>query len=178
MRTEPITTPISLALASMFLFGAGFVLTQFRLRWMPPWLGVAISIPTSTLLFWCLAPFFVDPSAGNSKAVILFPCVGLLFPGTVARLNFESNRLMGPNIAGALSSMTPVFAVLLAIVILGERIRGPQLLALAAIVVGTSLMYRGHANLSACSLWLLALPVTSSAIRGLIQPIIKLGFEW
>src|SRR5215472_15559362 len=57
--TTPITTAIFLALASMFLFGAGFVLTQFGLRWMRPWLGVAISIPTSTLLFWCLAPFFV-----------------------------------------------------------------------------------------------------------------------
>ena len=39
-------------------------------------------------------------------------------------------------------------------------------------------MYRGHANLSARSLWLLALPVTSSAIRGVIQPIVKFGFGW
>jgi len=43
---------------------------------------------------------------------------------------------MGPNIAGALGSMTPVFAVLLAIVIVGERIHDPQLLALAAIDAG------------------------------------------
>jgi drug/metabolite transporter (DMT)-like permease len=161
----------------MFGFGAGFVLTQFGLRWMLPWLGVAISIPTSTLLFWCLAPFFVDPSEGNLKAIVLFACVGLFFPGTVALLNFESNRLMGPNIAGALSSMTPVFAVLLAITILGEHVRGPQLLALAAIVVGVSLMYRVHVNLSAGSLWLMALPVAASAIRGVIQPIVKFGFE-
>jgi drug/metabolite transporter (DMT)-like permease len=137
--TAPITTAIFLALASMFGFGAGFVLTQFGLRWMLPWLGVAISIPTSTLLFWCLAPFFVDPSGGSLKAVALFACVGLFFPGAAALLNFESNRLMGPNIAGALSSMTPVLAVLLAIVMLGERIRAPQLLALAAIVVGIGL---------------------------------------
>jgi drug/metabolite transporter (DMT)-like permease len=162
----------------MFGFGAGFVLTQFGLRWMLPWLGVAISIPTSTLLFWCLAPFFVDPSGGSLKAIVLFACVGLFFPGTVALLNFESNRVMGPNIAGALSSMTPVFAVLLAVVMLGERIRAPQALGLAAIVVGISLMYRVHVNLSAASLWLLALPLTASAIRGLIQPIIKFGFEW
>jgi len=154
------------------------VLTQFGLRWVPPWLGVVISIPTSTLLFWCLAPFFVDPSSGNLKAVALFACVGLLFPGTVALLNFESNRLMGPNIAGALSSMTPVFAVVLGVVILGERVRTPQLLALAAIVVGIALMYRVHGNLSGRSLWLLALPVAASAIRGVIQPIVKFGFEW
>ena len=145
---------------------------------MPPWLGVAISIPTSTLLFWCLAPFFVDPRDGNLKAVALFACVGLFFPGTVALLNFESNRLMGPNIAGALSSIAPVFAIALAIVILGEHIRGPQLLALAAIVVGITLMYRGQVSLSGRSRWLLALPVAASAIRGVIQPIVKFGFEW
>ena len=77
----PITTAIFLALASMFGFGAGFVLTQFGLRWMLPCLGVAISIPTSTLLFWCLAPFFVDPSNGNLKAVALFACVDCFSPG-------------------------------------------------------------------------------------------------
>jgi drug/metabolite transporter (DMT)-like permease len=162
----------------MFGFGAGFVLTQFALRWMLPWVGVAISIPTSTLLFWCLAPFFVDPRNGNLKAIILFACVGLFFPGAAALLNFESNRLMGPNIAGALSSMTPVFAVLLAIVILGERVRGPQLLGMAAIVVGVGLMYRGHVSLSGRSLWLMAIPVAAAAIRGVIQPIVKFGFEW
>jgi drug/metabolite transporter (DMT)-like permease len=162
----------------MFGLGAGFVLTQFGLRWMPPWVGVAISIPTSTLLFWCLAPFFVDPSGGSLNAVVLFAGIGLLFPGVAALLNFESNRLMGPNIAGALRSLTPVFAVILAIVILGERVRVPQLLALAALVIGISLMYRVHVSLSARSLWLMALPVASSAIRGVIQPIAKLGFAW
>jgi drug/metabolite transporter (DMT)-like permease len=162
----------------MFGFGAGFVLTQFGLRWMLPWVGVAISIPTSTLLFWCLAPFFVDLSNGNLKAIVLFACVGLFFPAAAALLNFESNRLMGPNIAGALSSMTPVLAVLLAILFLGERIRGPQLLGLGAIVAGISLMYRVHVNFSARSVWLLSLPLASAAIRGVIQPIVKFGFEW
>jgi drug/metabolite transporter (DMT)-like permease len=162
----------------MIGFGAGFVLTQFGLRWMQPRLGVAISIPTSTLLFWCLAPFFVDASGGALKAVMLFACVGLFFPGVAALLNFESNRLMGPNIAGALSSMTPVVAVLGAIVVLGERVRGFHLLGLAAIVVGVSLMYRVHVNLSAGSFWLLAIPLTSAAIRGVVQPIIKFGFGW
>jgi drug/metabolite transporter (DMT)-like permease len=85
---------------------------------------------------------------------------------------------MGPNIAGALSSLTPVFAVMLAVVILGERGRVLQLLALAALVIGISLMYRVHVILSARSLWLMALPVGSSAIRGVIQPVAKLGFAW
>src|SRR6202008_3828031 len=72
----------------------------------------------------------------------------------------------------------PVLAVVLAITILGEHIRSAQLLGLAAIVVGISLMYRVHVNLSARSFWLLALPVAAAAIRGVVQPIIKFGFEW
>jgi drug/metabolite transporter (DMT)-like permease len=177
-ETMTITTAILLALVSMFGFGAGFVLTQFGLRWMPPWVGVAISIPTSMLLFWCLAPLFLHPSGGDLRAVALFACVELVFPGAAALLNFESNRLMGPNIAGALSSLTPIFAVVLAIVMLGEHILIPQLLGLAALVIGIGLMYRVHVTLSARSLWLMALPVASSAIRGMIQPVAKVGFAW
>jgi hypothetical protein len=99
-------TPIAvlLALSSTFGFGAAFVLTQVALRWMPPWLGAAVSVPTSTLLFWCLAPLLVDITKADVQAAVLFMCVGLLFPATVTLLNFESNSLMGPNIAGAISA--------------------------------------------------------------------------
>jgi predicted ABC-type exoprotein transport system permease subunit len=62
---------------------------------MPPWLGAAVSVPTSTLLFWCLAPFLVDITKADVQTAVLFMCVGLLFPATVTLLNFESNRLMG-----------------------------------------------------------------------------------
>ena len=92
---------VFLGLFSAFAFGAAFVLTQFALRWMLPRLGAAFSVPTSTVLFWCLAPFLIDPAEVDLKAAGLFACVGLLFPAAVTLLNFESNRLMGPNIAGA-----------------------------------------------------------------------------
>src|SRR6516164_11506259 len=96
--------PLSLVLGlfSALVFGTAFVLTQFALRWMRPRLGAALSVPTSTLLFWCLAPFLIDPTEIDVKAAGLFACVGLLFPATVALLNFESNRLLGPNMAGAI----------------------------------------------------------------------------
>jgi drug/metabolite transporter (DMT)-like permease len=169
---------VLLALFSTFAFGAGFVLTQVALRWMPPRLGAALSIPTSTLSFWCLAPFLIDPAEADAKAAGLFACVGLLFPAAVALLNFESNRLMGPNIAGAVGGLSPVFAVLLALLLLGERLRGLQLSGIAAIVAGVVLMYRGQWHAFAASgPWLLALPLGASAIRGFVQPIIKLGLE-
>lgn len=173
-------TPLSvlLALFSTFGFGAGFVLTQFALRWMPPRLGAAFSVPTSTLLFWCLAPFLIDPAEVDLTAAGLFACVGLFFPAAVALSNFESNRLMGPNIAGAVGGLAPVFAVLLAVLLLGEDLRILQLSAITVIVAGIVLMYRGQWKpFTARGYWLLALPLGASAIRGFVQPVVKLGLE-
>jgi drug/metabolite transporter (DMT)-like permease len=169
---------ILLALYAAFGFGAAFVLTQFALRWMPPRLGAAFSIPTSTLSFWCLAPFMIGPAEVDLKAASLFAGVGLLFPAAVVLLNFESNRLMGPNIAGTVGGLSPVFAVLLAVLLLGERLRVLQLFGIAAIGAGVVLMYRGQWQaFTVRGPWLLALPLGASAIRGFVQPAIKLGLE-
>jgi drug/metabolite transporter (DMT)-like permease len=125
-----------------------------------------------------LAPFSIDMTRADAGAAVLFACIGLLFPTTVALLNFESNRLMGPNIAGAISGLAPVFAVLLALMLLGETLRVPQVFGIAAIVGGVMLMYRGDRRaFPPWSLWMLSLPLAAAAIRGTIQPIIKLGLE-
>ena len=175
---ESNSVAVIFALLSTFGLGAGFVLTQFALRWMPPRRGAALSIPTATLLFCCLAPFRIDPAEADVNAAGLFACVGLLFPGAVALANFESNRLIGPNVAGAMGGLAPVFAVLLAVLLLGEHLRILQLFGIAAIVVGVALMYRGQWQaFTARGLWLLALPLSAAAIRGFVQPAIKLGLE-
>jgi drug/metabolite transporter (DMT)-like permease len=169
---------VLLALLSTCGFGTAFVLTQFALRRTPPRLGAAFSISTSTLSFWCLSPFLIDSAKVDVGAAGLFACVGLLFPAAVTWLNFESNRLMGPNIAGAIGGLSPLFAVLLALLLLGEHLRILQLFGIAAIVAGVVLMYKGQWRaFAARGPWLLALPLGASAIRGVIQPVIKLGLE-
>jgi drug/metabolite transporter (DMT)-like permease len=137
-----------------------------------------VSVPTSTLLFWCLAPFLVDLTKADVLTAVLFMCVGLLFPATVTLLNFESNRLMGPNIAGAISGLAPVFAVLLALSLLGESIHLLQLLGITAIVAGVMFTYREQRqNLQRWSSWMLSLPLAAAVIRGAVQPVTKLGLE-
>src|SRR5262249_25827877 len=154
------------------------MLTQFALQRMPPRLGAAFSVPTSTLFFWCLAPFSIDPAEVDLSAAGLFAVIGLLFPAAVTLLNFESNRLMGPNVAGAIGGLAPLFAVLLAVVLLGEHLRFWQLAGIAAIVAGVVLMYTGQGQaFTARGPWLLALPLGAAAIRGFVQPVIKLGLE-
>jgi drug/metabolite transporter (DMT)-like permease len=169
---------VLLALVSTLGIGGGFVFTQFGLRSMPPWLGAAFSVPTSTLLFWCLAPFAIDVSKADAGAIAVFAGVGLFFPAAVTLLNFESNRLLGANVSGAIAGLGPMFAVLLAVILLDERLHVAQLLGLAAIVGGVTLLYRGGVHsLSGRPLWMLLLPLAAAAIRGGVQPIIKIGFK-
>jgi drug/metabolite transporter (DMT)-like permease len=169
---------VFLALISTLGFGAAFVLTQFGLRRMAPWLGAAFSIPTSTLLFWCLAPFSIDMAQASIGTGVLFGCIGLFFPALVTLLNFESNRLMGPNIAGALAGLAPVFAVILAVIVLRETIRLVHIISIGAIAGGVMLMYQGRQRVFASARTsALLLPLAAAAIRGAVQPVIKLGLE-
>src|SRR5579883_765603 len=126
----------TLALTAALLFGLALVITQLGLAHLPPRLGAQVSLVTSTALFWLLSPLPVDWHGWSGRAALLFALVGLLFPASVTLLAYESNRRMGPNVAGALGNLTPLFAVLLATVFFGEALRPAQALGIAAIVLG------------------------------------------
>lgn len=171
-----LDNPWFLAIAAAFCFGAALVVTQRGLVHLRPAQGAAVSVPCSALLLWSVAPFWLDLHGFDALALAMFAAVGLLFPAAVTLLTFEANRQMGPNIAGALGNLAPLFAVAAAVVMLGEAPRPLHLVGLAIIVAGIvllSLDRRGKAT--AWPLWAMALPLAAAAIRGLIQPATKLG---
>lgn len=169
---------IVLALASTLCFGAALVFTQSGLRHIPPLSGAAISIPSSTLLFVALSPFALGGGPIVWQAVPVFAAVGLLYPASVTLLTFAANRALGPVITSALGNLAPLFAVTFAVLMLGEPLRPLQLGGLVVIVAGVVLVTvrRGDA-IARWSAWALLLPVASAAVRGFIQPSIKLGLE-
>ena len=168
--------PQVLAVCASFLFGLALVLTQFGLRHVPPRRGASVSIPTSAVLFSALAPFMLDWNGWDPRGALIFVLVGLLFPATVTLLTFEANRRMGPSISGALSNLTPLFAVLVAAFLLNEVPRPLQALGIAMVVIGVI-------TLSIDRDWLgtrwhfgaILLPIGIAGIRGLTHPITKLG---
>src|SRR5579863_5696667 len=167
---------IMLALGAAFLFGLALVVTQFGLPYLPPRLGALVSLPTSTALFWLLSPLLVNWQGWNSHSALLFALVGLLFPASVTLLTFESNRRMGPSVAGALGNLTPLFAVLLAIVLFGETLGPTQAVGIAAIVLGVAALSLDRRWLdSSWPYWALVFPLAAAAVRGVIQPVTKLG---
>jgi drug/metabolite transporter (DMT)-like permease len=164
-----------LALGAAFLMGLALVLTQLGLRWLSPSLGTLVSIPTSTALLWALAPFVYD-GGWRTDAAAVFAAIGLLFPATVTLLTFEANRRMGPAVAGAVGNLAPLFAVGFAVVALADLPSPAQALGLIAIVAGVTLLtVERRRAVHPWPAWALALPLAAAALRGGIQPAVKIG---
>jgi drug/metabolite transporter (DMT)-like permease len=168
--------PEALALAAAVFFGVALVLTQFGLRHLSSHHGALVSIPTTTGLLWMLALFLLDWDGWNPRAATIFAGVGLLFPAAVTLLTFESNRRMGPSATGAFGNLAPLFAVLLAAVLFDEAPRSRQWIGIAAIVIGAILLSFERRWLDASwPLQTALFPLGAAAIRGLVQPVAKLG---
>lgn len=169
--------PAPLALGASFFFGLALVLTQFGLRHMRPGEGTLISIPLLTAIAWLLAVFVLDVRDWNTRGFLIFAAVGLAYPALVTLLTYESNRLMGPGVAGALGNIAPLFAVIGAALLLGELPGPVQTAGIAAIIAGViALSLRGgQATGRSWPYWAAALPLGAALIRGVAQPLTKLG---
>jgi drug/metabolite transporter (DMT)-like permease len=167
-----------LAFAASFCLGAGLVLTQLGLRDVSPLAGAAISIPSATLLFICASPFVLAGEPIVWAAVPFFAAIGLLYPGTATLLTFAANRVLGPVITGSLGNLSPLFAVALAVVMLGEPLRALQFAGVLVTVAGVVVLTLTRRESAQRWLsWALLLPLLAAALRGIIQPSIKLGLE-
>jgi drug/metabolite transporter (DMT)-like permease len=170
---------ISFALVSAILFALALVLTRFGLESRSPLAGASISIPTATLLFVGIAPFTVDFSRWHFEAAALFALAGVFFPVAVTLLTFASNRRLGPTLTGAFGNLTPLFAVGLAVMLVGDVPTPMQWLGITVIVAGVfRLSFDGPFATRTWPLWALLLPIGAALLRGLVQPLVKLGLEF
>ena len=176
-----VLAPSLLALAAAFCFALALILTQFGLRTMPSWRSPLYSIGGSMVLGWAGAAVFVDWGGLAWEAVAVFAAVGCIFPVMVSILAVRANEALGPAVAGAAGNVTPVFAVLGAVLFLGERLGLGQAAGLALVVGGVALLaLRGGASGTRMGgrtwpVWVLALPLAAAMVRGAIQPAIKTG---
>ena len=174
-----IEPSIGLALLSSAFLGTAVVLANVGLRYLHPARGALVSIPSTTVLFWMIAPLLLRVQGWDPTGFTIFAAVGLVFPGVVTLLNFASNRITGPTIAGTVSSTTPLFAVLLAIGFLGERLTATVAAGTGAIVLGViAFTARGGQSSRKWAAWAILLPLAGAAIRGGAQAAVKEGFAF
>lgn len=165
--------PAALALLAALLFGLALITTQFALRHMDGLAGAKVSITSSMILWWLLVPLKGLDGASTS-GIAIFAAAGLFFPVSVTLLAYAANRHLGPTIAGAIGSTAPLFAVLGAVVFLGERLGFTQVAAIIAIVAGSivlSLRHGGEVKLTGA--WI---SWCAAALRAIAQVVVKAGF--
>jgi len=163
---------LALAGVSALFFGTALVSAKLGLRTLDARAGAAISIPTATVLLLIAAPFTLDPAAFSMAALLLFALVGLFFPALVTLITFAANDRLGPSLTGTVSSTAPLFALVAAFLILGERIPARALVAALGVVAGVALLsWRGGGRVRR-ALWL---PLSGAALRGVAQVIAKAG---
>jgi drug/metabolite transporter (DMT)-like permease len=164
------------ALCAAAGLGAAMVTMRQGLRYTTPLAGAAIGVPSTTLMFWCLAPFLLDASGFSAAAACIFALVGLFFPAAVTLLTYTGNQRMGPTVTSAVSCTTPMFALAGAILFLGEALTAGNALGTAIIVCGMLVLtWTDAARPRSWPLWAIVLPVAAAAIRALAQVLTKAG---
>ena len=170
----------ALSLGAAACLGLSLVLTQLGLRRMTPVRGACVSVPSTAVAFLALAPAMLDTSGFKGASALLFALSGSLFPAVVTLLTFEANRRVGPAITGALGNLSPLFAILVAVLVLGEVPRSGQLAGVAVILAGVLLIIGAPRTIPHQAFgWAIALLLLAAFIRGLVQPVVKLGLaDW
>jgi drug/metabolite transporter (DMT)-like permease len=163
-----------LALAAALCFAIAQILIQYGLRTVPSWRSPLYSIGGSAILAWLFALIFVDFRQFHPEAAAIFAGVGLIFPVLVSILSVRSNEKLGPGVAAAVGNVSPLFAVLGAVIFLGERPGPGQMAGLAMVIGGVALLaLRGGSGGRQWPLWVLFLPLSAALVRGAVQPAIK-----
>lgn len=167
---------LAVSMLSSLCFGIALVTGRIGLRTMDARSGAAISIPTATVLLALAAPFAFNVEGFSVRAALLFAVVGLFFPALVTILTFRSNEQLGPTITGAVSGTAPLFALLAAGLLLGERVPAQAAVACVAIVAGVAILSWKQGSVrpgfkAGSLLW----PVTGAVVRGLAQAGARAG---
>lgn len=156
--------------------GIALITGRVGLRTLDARAGAAISIPTATAIFLLAVPLALDAEGFTVRAALLFVLVGLFFPATVTLLTFRSNELLGPTITGAVSGTAPLFALVAAGLLLGEKVPSQAALSCVAIAVGIALLSWKQDSLRPGYVgWSLLWPVSGAMVRGLAQACVKAG---
>jgi uncharacterized membrane protein len=170
------TLAVLWALVSALGFGLALVTTRLGLRYLPPAAGARISVPSTALLLWLLAPWRATwPNPVPWTALAIFAAVGVAFPAWVTLLTFEANRRLGPTLTGTLGAVTPLFTVLGGVLLLRESPTAAVLGGTAGVVAGVMILTGAGSVAGGGPRWPLALPVAAAVIRALAQVGTKAG---
>src|SRR6185436_9249716 len=129
-----------LALAAALLSAVATIFARQGLRGSDPYTGAWINMIVGAVGLWICVLVTGGVGEVSTRSLLLFAAAGLI--GTIGgRLTrFLAIEKVGATVTAAVSSVTPLIASFLAILLLGERVTLPILAGTVVIVLGTVLL--------------------------------------
>jgi drug/metabolite transporter (DMT)-like permease len=167
-----------LALAAAFFFGLAKQIQNLGLAYSHPRDGTLIAIASTTLLFWLLSPLYLQFDYWLNPVVILFVFIGILRPIISDNAENFGIKYLGPSLSSAITATSPVFASVLAVIVLGEVLSLGLCVGIAFIILGIVVSSVRGGNFSKTwPIWAIILPLAAAISRATSHTIAKIGLE-
>jgi uncharacterized membrane protein len=134
---EVTMLPELMAIGAAICFAASGIFIKKGLERSNAYSGVLISLCVNVLVLWAVLLLIIPLSSLLSTAVIVFVIAGFLAPGLTRLLRFESISKIGVARTAHINATTPLYATLLAVIFLGEKLTVPIIAGTFLIVTGT-----------------------------------------
>ncbi len=175
---EPIYAAALIATAVSLMFGICANLQSLGLDHVDARTGAIVHIGAGTALAWVTIPFYLNPADLLTPASGYFALAGLIVPSISMAVSTVSVRIIGPSLTGGLASTSPMFAMLLAVIWIGEVVTPQVFLGTLIVIAGVMLVvFRGKSSGLNWPLWAIMLPFTAALTRGIAHPLLKLGLN-
>jgi len=163
------------ALGTAFFFALHNLLTKKGLRYSNPATAVLSSLIINMVFLWGIAISFLPLEVLATSAILIFVLVGFFQPGLTRLLTYKGIETLGIAITDPVRATTPLFAALMAILFLGERMTLPIAVATLLIICGVTLLSLRDASVKAFQPIHLLYPLAASLLAGCSQVLRKVG---
>ena len=169
---------IVFAILSSILFALASIIAKYALAHLDELTGAFISVLTMALFFWCVAIWDLEWDFWYSKATLYFVIAGFFLPALGQRFQILAVKHVGPTLTSAIGAFLPLFAILPAILYLGETVTLFQFAGITLLVGGLILTAVGRGiSWRKRAFYLLLLPLCAAIVRAIAQPISKIGYN-
>jgi uncharacterized membrane protein len=172
-----MTAAPALALAAALSFALARVVLKRALPHTTPLTAVVTSIIFTGTVLWIVALLTAPVGLMATPAVWPFVVAGLLAPGLGRLLVYVGINRIGAARSSAIMPMGPFSAILLAVILLGERPSGSLLLGAVCIVAGTILLSQQERGGRAWRRRNLLFPLLGAIAFGLRDVISRWGLQ-
>lgn len=165
---------VFLALLASFAFACTATLVHRGVRELDPFSGLLVDLLVNGALLWLFVFTYHDLSELWAGANLIFAVSGLLVPGFFRLMAFKGIERLGASAATAVLNSAPLFAVLLAMMLLDEQ-PGPANLLGAMAVVGGLIFLSWKGESRSWRARDLVYPVSGALLAALRDNMVRFG---